>query len=69
MVGGPSCGHTVWETGGVVDDEDVGFVADAEEEGGFLEFFFAGFAEAVCVAYGWMVVSLYFSVGLYICVL
>lgn len=51
MVGSPGCGHAVGEAGWVVHDEDVGFVPDAEEEGGFLEFFLAGFAEAVCVAW------------------
>lgn len=57
MVGGPGCGHAVWEADRVVDDEDVGFVADAEEEGGFLEFLLASFAEAVCVACESIVVS------------
>lgn len=65
MVGGPGCGHAVGEAGWVVDDEDVGFVADAEEEGGFLEFFLAGFAEAVCVAWEWMMISFDLKVGVY----
>jgi hypothetical protein len=42
--------HAVWEAGWVIDYEDVGFVTDAKLEGAFLEFFPAGFAEAVCVA-------------------
>lgn len=50
---GPVCCHAIGETGGVVDDEDVGFATEAELFGALLEFFCADGAEAIgvsCVA-------------------
>lgn len=51
VVGGPGGAHAIGEAGWVVEDKDVGAIADAEEESGFFEFFAAGFTEAVGVTW------------------
>lgn len=48
---GPVCCHTIGETGGVVDDEDVGFATEAKLFCALLEFFCADGAEAICVSF------------------
>lgn len=51
VAGGPGGDHAVGEAGRVVDDEDVGFAAEAELEGALLELSLADVAEAVGVSY------------------
>jgi hypothetical protein len=50
LIGRPVFGHAIREASGVIDNEDVGFIAKAELEGAFLKLFFAGFAETVGIA-------------------
>lgn len=45
----PGGGHAIWETGRVVDDEDVGFAAETEAHGALLELGFANLSETICV--------------------